>query len=817
MSEERASMYKPTVAERRSSAALRAQPGVAAVRPMTAVRTLQQRLGNQGTQAFAAQQAVARSGASGMASTSGAATAQLSVSQPGDPQEREAENVADRILRMPQPAPQLSGVAPAPTFSPTPIVQRRCAVCEEERAYDTTPIKETVSGGPSVHRQEGSTTAQHVPASVSADIRALQGRGSPLPAATRGFFEPRFGANLSQVRVHTDTHAARTASSIDAKAFTVGPDIAFGAGQFSPYSQTGRRLLAHELTHVVQQDRSTGHNHVISREPAGAGSAPPKVQSVDVIPAGGAQLDKVGIVAWDGSPGLRLRSTPNTVDDNVVANLGFNTHLQVIKAFPGSWYFVSTQDGQLGYAASDYIKTNLPEPNAKLHKVESGPPGFAISIAEQYYKQYANDWGQDLRFYVNVLAWVNKRNVPNTTAGWKEVSFKAGEFIWIPTHPFARSLRNVVNSGSITHNIADVVGIADFLDRVGELWDDIRTAIALSKKSLLPAIGRHVEAALLGVLHSIAMMLVMAVVVLAISTAIGAAIGALAGGVGAAPGAAAGFEIGMVILNWLGLGMLLIWVAQSLASVAGAFGTFLGGVWNARGDIKKLDLAAQQFAEAVGVLCGVILEALVMWAVSIGASQAIGALQGSRFGKAFNNSKTGEWLNERVRRVKAGEAALPTPKDALSRIVRNTELVDAKNSPIGEFDGIDMGSKKFFENKSATGIDKPNPRTGKPQQTAADWAAKQVTKKTMRRIQALRDAAGTRARPGTTGTVPALGEIQGFRHIHFMIDGNSPALRAAVFAELAILRANNPGWTFTAAFGITVILPPMPGTGQPDE
>lgn len=180
-------------------------------------------------------------------------------------------------------------------------------------------------------------------------------------------------------------------------------------------------------------------------------------------------------------------------------------------------------------------------------------------------------------------------------------------------------------------------------------------------------------------------------------------------------------------------------------------------------------------------------------------------------------SPAGEWLNERARRVRSWGAALPTPKDALARMVRNTEPVDAKNSPIGEFDGIDVGSKKFVENKSATGIDKPQPRTGQPQQSAADWAAKQIAKKTTRRIQVLRDAAGTPATPGTAGAVPTLGEIRGFRHIHFMIDGSSPALRAAVFAELAVLRAKNPGWTFTAEFGVTIILAPMPSIGQPDQ
>jgi hypothetical protein len=81
----------------------------------------------------------------------------------------------------------------------------------------------------------------------------LQAPGQPLDADTRAYMEPRFGANFSQVRVHTNTHAAWTASSINAKAFTVGRDITFAAGQYAPHTGEGQRLLAHELTHVVQQ------------------------------------------------------------------------------------------------------------------------------------------------------------------------------------------------------------------------------------------------------------------------------------------------------------------------------------------------------------------------------------------------------------------------------------------------------------------------------------------------------------------------------------------------------------------------------------
>ena len=94
-------------------------------------------------------------------------------------------------------------------------------------------------------------------------------------------------------------------------------------------------------------------------------------------------------------------------------------------------------------------------------------------------------------------------------------------------------------------------------------------------------------------------------------------------------------------------------------------------------------------------------------------------------------------------------------------------------------------------------------------------ARDRITTKTIRRIRALASAAATRGRGG--GAVPSLAEIQGFRHVHFVIDGTSPALRAAVFAELANLRTAQPGWTFTAEFGITIAIPPVPGTGDPDE
>ena len=72
----------------------------------------------------------------------------------------------------------------------------------------------------------------------------------------RTFFEPRFERDFSQVRVHADAHAAESAQAVQALAYTVGSDIVFGAGQYAPATTAGQRLLAHELTHVVQQGAS---------------------------------------------------------------------------------------------------------------------------------------------------------------------------------------------------------------------------------------------------------------------------------------------------------------------------------------------------------------------------------------------------------------------------------------------------------------------------------------------------------------------------------------------------------------------------------
>ncbi|MBV9791738.1 MAG: DUF4157 domain-containing protein [Chloroflexi bacterium] len=130
---------------------------------------------------------------------------------------------------------------------------------------------------------------------------ALQTAGQPLDTATQAFFAPRLGHDFSRVRVHTDATAARSAHEVSALAYTVGPDIVFGAGQYTPETDSGRQLLAHELAHVVQQDASPAIDRALlqrapqpgtgsSKQPAkAAGTGTPTLPKLDFQPATGGQ------------------------------------------------------------------------------------------------------------------------------------------------------------------------------------------------------------------------------------------------------------------------------------------------------------------------------------------------------------------------------------------------------------------------------------------------------------------------------------------------------------------------------------------------
>ncbi len=260
------------------------------------------------------------------------AQARLTIGQPDDEYEQEADHVADQVMRMPDPKLQrqpeneeeeemLQAKPLADQITPlvqrqeehsedeeepvqakampgqTPDIQRICPECEKETAqrqpmeeeeeelqpgYDqepeeSTPIMESVPtrdagelGGEEeelLQLKSDTGVVPQVTSGIARDIHSIKGSGQPLSKSERAFFEPRFGIDFSQVRVHSDSRAASLAKSLNARAFTIGRDVIFGVGQFSPGSRSEKQLLAHELTHVLQQNQ-TSHISSIRLHPS---------------------------------------------------------------------------------------------------------------------------------------------------------------------------------------------------------------------------------------------------------------------------------------------------------------------------------------------------------------------------------------------------------------------------------------------------------------------------------------------------------------------------------------------------------------------
>src|SRR6185503_6638867 len=110
------------------------------------------------------------------------------------------------------------------------------------------------SAGAPVRAGLSERNGDHAPPIVH---EVLSSEGRPLEASTRGFMEQRFGHDFSRVRVHDDSRAAASARAVHARAYSAGSQIVFGEGKYAPANDAGRRLLAHELAHVVQQDSAT--------------------------------------------------------------------------------------------------------------------------------------------------------------------------------------------------------------------------------------------------------------------------------------------------------------------------------------------------------------------------------------------------------------------------------------------------------------------------------------------------------------------------------------------------------------------------------
>ncbi|MCX9009877.1 MAG: DUF4157 domain-containing protein [Candidatus Methanoperedens sp.] len=158
---------------------------------------------------------------------SGRLQTKLRIGSPGDKYEQEADRIAEQVMRMPEQGA---------------LIQRKCPKCMKGK-----------DRGKILRAKGIRSEAPEAPPSIESGINALKDGGKPLPLSTRDFYKPRFDHDFSQVRIHTGPQAAMLTNALGAYAFTTANDIFFNTGTYNPNTSEGQKLLAHELTHTLQQ------------------------------------------------------------------------------------------------------------------------------------------------------------------------------------------------------------------------------------------------------------------------------------------------------------------------------------------------------------------------------------------------------------------------------------------------------------------------------------------------------------------------------------------------------------------------------------
>lgn len=252
----------------------------------------------------------------------------LAVSKPGDKFEQEADKMAGKVMRMPTPA------------SPAKEEKLQKAAMPEEKIRKKEKEEEKIRRAPAPEerlQRKGSSGTPSVGANTQSTIQNRTSGGQPLSSDVRGYMEPRFGADFSNVRIHSDPESASLSNQLSARAFTYQNNIFFSRDQYQPGTSEGKQLLAHELTHTIQQ------GHAVQRTPqVSTTSTPPPVQRLGIQDA----LDKFAEWAYN-IPGFRLLTIVlgfNPVNMRSTDRSAANILRGLIELIPGGHFITQALD-----------------------------------------------------------------------------------------------------------------------------------------------------------------------------------------------------------------------------------------------------------------------------------------------------------------------------------------------------------------------------------------------------------------------------------------------------------------------------------------
>lgn len=292
----------------------------------------------------------------------------LTVGAPDDPFEKEADSVADKVMRMPEQSfiqrkcaacedeervqrkPEEAGHVRLKRNLSKNFIQRKCAECEKEEKekIHRKPLSESIAS----FIQAKSESGVSVNSSAAKSIESSKGSGSSLDGSTHSFMSGRFGSDFSNVKIHTDNEAIQLSRDLNAKAFTTGNDVYFNDGQYQPNSTNGKQLLAHELTHVVQQSNGV-KRYAIQRRPSADEDQLHVDEGLDYRKAIKANLDGWDLMYRFYSIFLRKNIFPGS-QPNAYANHVFEIQQFFKKTYPKQWTLHSA-DGILDTLTLNYL------------------------------------------------------------------------------------------------------------------------------------------------------------------------------------------------------------------------------------------------------------------------------------------------------------------------------------------------------------------------------------------------------------------------------------------------------------------------------
>jgi Domain of unknown function (DUF4157) len=269
----------------------------------------------------------------------------LIVGQTDDPMEHEADRAAEAVLA--------GGLVPAPSLAPTPLSHKYAASEVEHSTVRLRVMEDTIQ------RSAEGGYASKVEAAVASG-------GAPIPADIRAYLEPRFGHDFSHVRVHDNAVAAAAARSINSRAFTLGANIAFAQGEYAPRTAQGRRLLAHELAHVIQQrpNLGSGIRGLVQRQGTAATPAP---AAPSAKPVGDAVKPEVEALL------KTFASASNYEAKNASAMKAVNI---IIRAYSMSIKGLGTMRFNPALNPKHSAETGQMEGNDRVSEIEFGPSAF---------------------------------------------------------------------------------------------------------------------------------------------------------------------------------------------------------------------------------------------------------------------------------------------------------------------------------------------------------------------------------------------------------------------------------------------------------